>query len=266
MGQYALAGGSKGKERLNLLSEVMFPTTSQLLRSVGLTRGMKCLDMGCGGGHVTCYMAEIVGDAGTVVGIDRDAEILDLARRDADASGLSNVELRCADVLAYEEEGVYDLVYARFLLAHLSDPEKCVGSMLKACKPGGIIVIEDIECAASFCYPRLPAYERYVELYQQVLRRLGGNADIGPEIPGMLQRAGATGVQVNVVQPAHLEGAGKYMSPVTMRGVSATVVSEGLASQEEVERIAAELERAAADPRTMMSLPRIFQVWGRKPC
>ena len=265
MSQYALAGGGKGKERLNLLSEVMFPSTSQLLRGVGLAPGMRCLDLGCGGGHVTRYMAGIVGDAGMVVGIDRDGEILELARRDVDASGLGNVELRCADVLAIEEEGVYDLVYARFLLAHLSDPAKCVGAMLKACKPGGLIVIEDIECAASFCYPRSPAYERYVELYQQVLRRLGGNADIGPEIPGMLRRAGATGVQVNVVQPAHLEGPGKYMAPVTMRGVSGAVVAQGLASQEEVERIAAELELAAADPETMISLPRIFQVWGRKP-
>src|SRR5690606_3439401 len=128
-------GGDKGKERLNLLSEVMFPTTSQLLRAAGLAPGMKCLDMGCGGGHVTRYMAEVVGITGAVVGVDRDAVILDLVRRDVDAAGLGNVELRCADVLIYEEEGVYDLVYARFLLAHLSDPAKCVDAMLKACKP-----------------------------------------------------------------------------------------------------------------------------------
>ena len=265
MNRYAIAGGSTGKERLNLLSEVMFPTTSQLLQRVGLRKGMKCLDMGCGGGHVTRFLAEMVGDTGKVVGIDRDAEILDLARRDADAAGLRNVELRCADALAYQEEGEYDLVYARFLLTHLSEPQKCLDAMLGACKPSGVVVIEDIEFTGSFCYPPSAAYERYVDLYQQAVSRLGGDPNIGPKLPGMLRRAGADLVQVNVVQPTHLEGAGKYMASVTMKRIADTVVSEGLASKEEVDRIVSDLEDAAADPETQISLPRIFQSWGRRP-
>jgi hypothetical protein len=57
MRAYAIRGGKEGKERLNLLARVMLPTTSQLLKTVGFRRGMNCLDVGCGGGHVTLFMA-----------------------------------------------------------------------------------------------------------------------------------------------------------------------------------------------------------------
>jgi len=58
---YAIRGGKEGKTRLDLLARVLQPTTMQLLDGVGLVRGMKCLDFGCGGGHVAILIAGIVG-------------------------------------------------------------------------------------------------------------------------------------------------------------------------------------------------------------
>ena len=77
--QYAIRGGKAGKARLDLLARVMLPTTTQLLDCVGLIRGMKCLDVGCGGGHVALLMASKVGPGGHVIGTDTDGEILALA-------------------------------------------------------------------------------------------------------------------------------------------------------------------------------------------
>jgi 2-polyprenyl-3-methyl-5-hydroxy-6-metoxy-1,4-benzoquinol methylase len=62
--RYAIRGGREGKERLNLLARVMLSTTSQLLNAAGLSKGIKCLDVGCGGGHVTLFMASVVGPEG----------------------------------------------------------------------------------------------------------------------------------------------------------------------------------------------------------
>ncbi|PWT92287.1 MAG: hypothetical protein C5B55_06695 [Blastocatellia bacterium] len=70
MSRYVITGGREGKERLNLLARVMHPTTSQLFKTVGLYETMKCLDVGCGGGHVTRLMASLVGPKGKAVGID----------------------------------------------------------------------------------------------------------------------------------------------------------------------------------------------------
>src|SRR5262245_9133270 len=138
MSRYVIAGGKEGKERLKLLSEAMLPTTVQLLQWRGICEGMKCLDVGCGGGFVTLLMANLVGPRGRAVGTDMDGAILALAREDAEAERYENVEFRHVDASICPEEWEYDLVYARFLLTHLSDPEKCLNTMLNACKPGGM--------------------------------------------------------------------------------------------------------------------------------
>src|SRR5436190_19102019 len=97
MTRYAISGGREGKEQLKLLSQVLLPTTSQLLKTAGISEGMKCLDVGCGGGFVTLLMAGLVGPEGKVIGIDSDAAILALDREDAEAERLGNVESRHTD-------------------------------------------------------------------------------------------------------------------------------------------------------------------------
>jgi hypothetical protein len=52
---------------------------------------------------------------------------------------------------------------------------------------------------------------------------------------------------------------------VTLRHVREAVVAAGLASVAKVDGVVAELEAFAANPRTILSLPRIFQVWGQRP-
>jgi len=242
----------------------MLPTTSQLLKKVGFRKRMTCLDVGCGGGHVTLLMASMVGPEGKVTGTDADEQIIALAQEGADTAKLDNVEFRQGDACTCQWHEEYDLAYARFLLSHLSEPERCLAAMVRACRPRGAIVVEDIDFSGSFCYPHCAAYERYVEVYQKVVQRRGGDANIGPKLPALLRKAGAEGVQVNVVQPTHVQGEGKLMASITMERISGSVVSEGLATEEEVEQIINGLNAAAADSKTVMSLPRIFQVWGRR--
>ena len=81
--RYAIAGGKEGKQRLDLLSDAMRPSTLELLDSAGLKAGDQCLDAGCGGGHVARDMARIVGPTGHVIGIDFDPHVLEFARADA---------------------------------------------------------------------------------------------------------------------------------------------------------------------------------------
>jgi len=262
--RYALRGGKGGKDRLDLLARVMLPTTVQLLDRVGLGRGMKCLDVGCGGGHVTRLMAGIVGPEGRAIGTDTDGEILALARKDAETANVANIEFQQVDACVCLCREEFDLVYGRFLLSHLSQPENCLAAMVEACRPGGIILIEDTDFSGSFCYPTYAAYERYKELYQKVVQRRGGDSNIGPKLPAMFRRAAIQAVELNVIQPAHIHGEGKLMAPITMSRISATVTAEGLATEDEVQQILTELNEAAADCEIVMSLPRIFQVWGKR--
>lgn len=263
MTRYVLRGGDEGAKRLALLARVKWPTTKALLRRAGLRKGMRVLDVGCGGGAVTLQLAHWVGPRGQAVGIDQDERAIELAALEAKRRRLPAV-FRSSQATDRHEKGSYDLVFARFLLTHLPDPEKALMQMVQAAKVGGTVVVEDIDFPGSFCHPACGAYDRYVDLYQQVSKRRGGDPAIGPRLLELSADAGLKDLQVEVILPTFREGEGKLIAPVTMEHIRESVLSEKLATSREIDATVAELESFAADPMTLMSLPRIFQVWGRR--
>jgi SAM-dependent methyltransferase len=262
---YVIRGGVEGRERLRLLSRVMQPTTLALFERVGVGPGAACLDVGCGGGDVTFELARIAGSSGRAVGSDIDETKLALARTEAGEQGVANVEFRLSN--ASEDGGAaeFDVVYARFLLTHLADPAGTLARMWQALLPGGVLAVEDIDFTGSFCYPDNAAYERYCSLYTESVQRRGADPNIGPRLPLLLAEAGCERVEMNVVQPAGMEGDAKLVTPVTMENIADAVIAEGLANESEIREIVEELYDFARDPRTVMSLPRVVQAWGHKP-
>jgi SAM-dependent methyltransferase len=262
--RYVIRGGVEGRERLRILSRVMRPFTNGLFERVCVAPGMACLDAGCGGGDVTIDLARRVGPAGRVVGIDLDEIKLDLARKEAAALGIEHVSFQQTDIAAGAFEQEFDVIYARFLLTHLADPAEAVVRMQTWLKPGGVLVVEDIDFSGHFCHPPSPAFRRYVELYTQAVERRGGDAHIGPRVPGLLMDSGFNGIGMHVVHPAGVDGEVKLIGPLTMENIADSVIADGLASRVEVEEIIANLYEFAHSPRTVISLPRVVQTWGRK--
>ena len=101
-------------------------------------------------------------------------------------------------------------------------------------------------------------------MYQALVERWGGDANIGPKLAATLRLVGIQEIELNVIQPAHIHGEGKLMAPFTMSRVSDSIIAEGLATEGEVKEILIELNHVAADSETLISLPRIFQVWGKR--
>jgi 2-polyprenyl-3-methyl-5-hydroxy-6-metoxy-1,4-benzoquinol methylase len=176
-----------------VVARVMWPTTSRVLAEAGLAPGMRCLDLGCGGGDVTLQLATSVGPLGQVIGIDMDETKLDLGQQTAKRLGLGNVQFRRLNVHDWIEESQYDCIYSRFLLTHLADPLRVLRQMLRAVRPGGLVVIEDIDFGGHFCHPPCAGFDAYVRLYRTAAARQGADADIGPKLYGMLLDAGARG-------------------------------------------------------------------------
>ena len=263
-GTYIIRGGVEGKKRLEVLARVMWPTTSRLLAEAGLTPGMTCLDLGCGGGDVTLQLATLVGPQGHVLGVDMDETKLDLARQTATRLGLVNVQFRKLIVEDWVEESQYDCIYARFLLTHLVDPLRTLRQMLQAVRPGGMTVVEDIDFGGYFCHPQCAGFDAYVRLYRAAAARQGADADIGPKLYGMLLDAGWQNVKVNLVQPTFASGEGKQTAVLTLVNIADSILAGKLATEAELQSAIDDLTRFTDDPRTLISLPRVFQVWGRR--
>src|SRR5690554_3222064 len=68
---YVLGHSEQELARLEKQGELFGAETRQVLVRAGLAPGMRVLDVGCGAGDVSLIAAELVGPAGTVIGIDR---------------------------------------------------------------------------------------------------------------------------------------------------------------------------------------------------
>jgi SAM-dependent methyltransferase len=261
---YVIRGGLKGRERLRVLARVMWPTTRTLLEPLVAPDAL-CLDAGCGGGDVSVELARLAPE-GSVVGVDLDETKLAVAREEAAAAGLRNVEFRKQNVLDGDSAAErFDVVYARFLLSHLPDAEGAVSNLHARLEPGGVLIVEDVDTSAMFCAPPSEAFQRFKELYIAAVQARGADPNIGPRLPGLLRSAGLSDVDLRVVQPAGRAGDVKLLAPITFDAITDAVAAQRLASEEELARVSDELWAYAADGRTCSTIPRVVQTWGCRP-
>ena len=204
MARYVIRGGRAGYERLQLLAKVWSPSTSDLFDRVGIAKGSRCLDVGCGGGEVTFEIARRVGPGGRVTGIDMDEIKLDLGREAALSRTLGNVEFSTAtDVSDWHETNVYELVYCRFLLEHLSCPLELLSNMWAAVAPGGALVVEDADFGALFCDPPNDGFAFWSRSNCTILERRGGDPLLGRKLYRYFLETDIPSPDMNLVQVAH---------------------------------------------------------------
>lgn len=260
---YIISGGDEGASRLHVLSRAMMPASMRVLLRSGLAPGMAVLDLGCGSGDVTLEIAKAAGTEGRVVGIDMDEGVLFHARKASGDAGC-DVEWRCSRAEALAEEGAFDIAYARFLLSHLPDPRGVLLKMKRALKPGGWLVIEDIDIHNHCFWPENPSFRRYIELYAEAGRRRGVDAGIGPGLAGMFVDAGLENIEVSISMPVFISGEGKSIARITLREIAEAVIASGLSTREEIESLIGELLAFERDPKSIQSTAQVFQVMGMR--
>ncbi|MES2035577.1 MAG: methyltransferase domain-containing protein [Pseudomonadota bacterium] len=259
---YIIQGGETGRARLSVLSQAMAPWTGGLLDRAGSLVGLRVLDAGCGGGDVSRDLAVRVGPTGRVVGVDGDA--VKIAAAEAADEGLANLAFHLGDATS-PPGGPFDVIYARFLLSHLTDVPAALAAFRGHLRLGGRVVIEDVDFSGHFVAPPLQAFDDYVAWYREAAWLRGADADIGPRLPGLIAAAGFVDVDAEAVNPAGLRGPVKQLAALTLAGIAEAVIAEDIAGRDRVERAVADLQAAADDPSVFMSLPRVVQVIARAP-
>lgn len=106
-----------------------------LLRRLGVSPGLRVLDVGCGPGNITAHIAEVVGEKGSVVGIDPSQERITLAQEIA-TSNLSFYVGRAEDLSQFAS-GSFDVVYVNSTFHWVEDQPAAVKEFGRVLKPGG---------------------------------------------------------------------------------------------------------------------------------
>ncbi len=136
MPEYVLGHHLKGEgNRLALMSELLDPMHRRYLQSLDVLKsGARTLEVGCGNGSISAWLARQVAPDGRAVAVDLDLSLVDVH--------LPNLELRRADIVAGPvEPGSFDVVTARAVLHHIADAEKAIVNLIACLRPGGAILL-----------------------------------------------------------------------------------------------------------------------------
>jgi SAM-dependent methyltransferase len=263
-GPYVLATGEAAVYRLRLLHSLYGPGTRRVLLDSGIRPGMRVADLGCGIGTVTALLAELVGPDGHVVGVDASGAQLAKARGRRPAVGTNTTFVQASATDTGLRPESFDLVYCRFLLLHLPEPEQALAEMRALLKPDGILVCEDGDLTSSGSEPP-SALGAFADLFGRLGPARGLDYTLGRRLYHLVLAAGFPSPDVTFNQPVLARGENKRLLELSVAEAGRAFVDAGLITAEGLERTLAEMRRLAADGSVLAVMPRMAQVWARKP-
>lgn len=190
MAEYVLDHHLEGeRSRLALMSRLLDPMHRRHIESLGVGAGGRALEVGCGNGSISAWLAERVGPGGRAVAVDLDLSLVDVRA--------PNLELRQGDIVAAPvEPGSFDLVTARAVLHHVSDAEAAIRNLVASMAPGGsILLIEPDFLPVSVSEP--PEVRAFWDKWLAWSREQGIDYHVGrklaPQLAGLgLEQVGGT--------------------------------------------------------------------------
>jgi ubiquinone/menaquinone biosynthesis C-methylase UbiE len=252
---YVLDVGEAGAARLRLLDQVYGASTRRMLLEAGLREGSRVLDLACGIGAVSCWLASQVGATGKVIAGDVNPDQLVVAKwHCAKCDHLAPIEY--VEANAYDTglaSGSFDIVHMRLLLCHLTNPSRVLSEAYRLLKPGGALVCQDLKMSSIFCSPESSAYVRWVQLGLTVGAKLGVDYDFGVRLPVAAAEAGFRSIQIQLEQPAYLRGPEKRLWEHSFAETVPVLVRMGVATEGELKGLLEEMREVAKDERVLIA-------------
>jgi SAM-dependent methyltransferase len=253
-------------QRLRAQALLWQSATEAVLDRVGLKAGMSCLDVGSGPGAVMRLMADRVGPAGRITGIEMDAALGAQALAELRAQGGSTFDVIEANVLAIEAlpAAPFDLTYCRLFLMHMQDPVATLERMLFWTKPGGVVMAQEFDFGAIAVEPLCPAMAEFNRLFEGVFRGHGRNLRAGRQLPAQFEAAGLGLPDGTVADTKFLPL--KDLAPLLIgvyEGLFAAAAELGIADPGKASQFKQEMAEAAADGRYYCLTPILIGAWKR---
>jgi ubiquinone/menaquinone biosynthesis C-methylase UbiE len=109
---------------------------------IDFQKGDELLDVACGTGEFSVFCARRIKGAH---GIDISEGMIELAKKQASAAGLTNVTFECHDVEHIPcANGSFSVVQCRSAFHHMDDYPRVFEEMLRCCRPDGRLAVQDI--------------------------------------------------------------------------------------------------------------------------
>lgn len=266
--KYILGHSAPELQRLILQSSILRPFTERLLRNAEIGPGMRVLDLGCGPGDVTMLVAEIVGPSGSVIGIDRNADVVALASSRAEEAGLKHVTFESTSLEAFSEPGQFDCVVGRYVLVHQSDTIGFLRTAARFVRTGGVLALHELDLTDDFkSCPTVWRWNAVGNLILNAFREALPHFDCANQLIKSFSEAG--------LPPPHIFResivGGGAESPLynwmatTLRSVWPQLVEMGLLAESEFpgETLAIRMKDAVVRAQSQIAVPAQVCAWTR---
>ncbi len=121
------------------LAATMRESGEQLVKTLGIERGMRVLDLGCGDGTTALPEAKLGAE---VLGVDIAANLVEAGNRRAREAGLPNVKFQHGDACSLDlPDRTFDRVVSIFGAMFAPKPFDVAREMVRVTKPGGVITM-----------------------------------------------------------------------------------------------------------------------------
>ena len=240
---------------------------SDCWRRAGITIGSRVLDVGAGPGYATIDLAEIVGPAGEVLGVERSARFLEVARRACAERGLSQVRFREADLVENEIGPLnFDFAWCRWVASFVSSPAKLIANIAGALRSGGVAMFHEYSHYETFQFsPRRLPLEEFSEKVMTSWRAAGGLPNVAVEFPALLHD---TGFEIIEAHPRVVTISPKsyvWQWPASFIEINLTRQRDlGHATEEWAESVRRAFKEAESDPRTLFTTPLFLEIIARR--
>ena len=154
------------------------------------------LSVGCGPGVILREVCAINPSIeGT--GIDISAQRVDDATQKHSSNPRMKFVLGDAHEMPFPSES-FDLVYSRMLFEYLENKERAAAEMVRVCRPGGKILLQDLDGQLLWNYPEDPAMQSAIETVVAGLARTGFDPFVGRKLFSLAYKAGLRNIGVQV--------------------------------------------------------------------
>ena len=144
--------------------------------------------MGGGPGFVTIDLRERVGPEGNVTILEPSSFYLEYLQTTVQERGWNNVHLiRGTAETTKLPDSYFDLVFVRWVIAFVPDPELFLKNLAASLKPGGIIALQDYYYEGISLYPH-GAFNRVPEAVIRYYRSQGGDPYITGSMPSLFRK------------------------------------------------------------------------------
>jgi SAM-dependent methyltransferase len=268
--RYILDGSDEDLRRLLGVAESTREMARSAFRRVGMQEGWQAIDCGCGPIGALAVMAEMVGPAGRVVGVDFSEPTVQRARSVVTALELGNVELFAGDIHELGTAAVggpFDLAYTRFFLMHQPDPVRTLSQIASLLRPGGWIVAQEpLRSPPPRSHPHLDALGTFWDLVYEVLERAGGVPHGSVDgLAGSARAAGLDVVAVNGAFAAVDPELGFELHAATLQAARDRAIASGTATGPQVDDLVSDLRAAKGGGYEWVSTPFLLDLTFRKP-